>query len=153
MLYEANIYQMQVEGHIFWIAESKSLKGCVGQGDTSEDAICELEENEREWIETAKEYNIPIPEPTVRTPKTYSGKISLRVSPIVHENATLSAESLGISLNQFINDALISYTESVNNLGRQSLKKTPVGDMLGKIVQFPSNQNSSYSVIEDLEEM
>ena len=45
MLYEASIYQMEVEGRSFWVAESKVLKGCVGQGATSEEAILELESN------------------------------------------------------------------------------------------------------------
>ena len=34
MRYGFNVYQMKVEDHVFWIAESKDLKGCVGQGDT-----------------------------------------------------------------------------------------------------------------------
>lgn len=55
MLYEFKVYQMKVENHIFWVAESLSLKGCVGQGETSEDAIKELGENEKEWLDTAKD--------------------------------------------------------------------------------------------------
>lgn len=31
-----------------WVAESKALKGCVGQGENFIDAIKELEENEQE---------------------------------------------------------------------------------------------------------
>lgn len=37
------------------------LRGCVGQGVTTEKAIAELEENERVWLETAKEFGVPIP--------------------------------------------------------------------------------------------
>ena len=44
-----------------YVAMSKSLRGCVGQGVTTEEAIAELEENERVWLETAIEYGIPIP--------------------------------------------------------------------------------------------
>lgn len=44
----------QKEGkHSFWVAKSLSLKGCVGQGDTPEKAVAELEENEEEWLSTA----------------------------------------------------------------------------------------------------
>lgn len=109
MKFEANIYQMAVDNHSFWVAESKLLKGCVGQGDTSEDAIRELEENEVEWIETAKECGIPIPPTAIRSEKQYSGKISLRFSPFVHEEASNNAKDLGISLNQYINDAIVNY--------------------------------------------
>ncbi len=120
MIYEANIYQMRVENHTFWVAESKSLKGCVGQGDTSDAAIKELEQNEKEWLETAKEFDIPIPPVSLRKEKAYSGKFSLRMSPYVHEKAADNASELGISLNQYINDALVEYNERVANSFKSS---------------------------------
>ena len=45
----------------FYVAISKSLRGCVGQGVTTEEAIAELEENERVWLETANVFGVPIP--------------------------------------------------------------------------------------------
>ena len=27
------VFQTEVDGHVFWIAKSTYLKGCVGQGD------------------------------------------------------------------------------------------------------------------------
>ena len=62
MKYEFETYQMKVEGHLFWVAKSKSLKGCVGQGETSAEAISELEQNESEWLKAAKQCGIPIPQ-------------------------------------------------------------------------------------------
>mgnify|MGYP001139370929 CR=1 FL=1 len=109
MLYEFNVYQMQVDDHVFWVAESKSLKGCVGQGDSADEAIKELSANEIEWINTAQEYKIPIPPVTVRKEKQFSGKVSLRFSSFVHEEANNNARDLGISLNQYINDAIVNY--------------------------------------------
>lgn len=66
MIYEFYTYQMDVENHIFWVAKSKVLNGCLGQGDTLSEAIAELDINEKEWLSIAKEFNIPIPESTVR---------------------------------------------------------------------------------------
>lgn len=63
MKYGCIVYKTEVEGHIFWIAESKDLKGCVGQGETAEKALLELGKNEEEWLDTAKEYGIPFPAP------------------------------------------------------------------------------------------
>ena len=114
MKYPFKVYQMQVDNHIFWVAESKSLKGCVGQGDSCEIAISELEQNEIEWLETAMEFNIPIPNKEYITEKTYSGKVSLRISPITHEEASNLAAELGISLNQYINDAILTYNNKVH---------------------------------------
>lgn len=47
-------------GKVVWILKSE-LKGCVSQGYELNDAIRQLEINETEWIETAKLYNIKIP--------------------------------------------------------------------------------------------
>lgn len=122
MEYEFKMYPMQVEDHHFWVAESKCLKGCVGQGDTAEEALNELSANEQEWIATARECGIPIPEKTTKSPIVCSGKISLRVSPVVHEDAMETAKELDISLNQFINDAIISY---ISNVKSRLLKTSP----------------------------
>ena len=59
--YPFKVFQTEVEGHVFWVAKSIYLKGCVGQGDVQEDAIMELEENEKAWLETAEETGILIP--------------------------------------------------------------------------------------------
>ena len=53
--YPFKVFQTEMDGHIFWIAKSNYLKGCVGQGDLQEEAIKELEENEAAWLETAEE--------------------------------------------------------------------------------------------------
>ena len=61
MKYPFYTYIDEVEGHTFWVAKSLSLKGCVGQGDTLDDAISELSINEEDWLEEAKEFGITIP--------------------------------------------------------------------------------------------
>lgn len=145
MLYEANIYQMKVEEHTFWVAESKILKGCVGQGNSSDEAIKELEENEEEWISTAKEFNIPIPPNSVKREKNYSGKVTLRMSPYIHKRASEYADTLDISLNQYINDALSEYNEkiyhSLNDISNnQSL-------VTSKIIDFNITKSKPVSII------
>lgn len=61
MSYPFYTYNDEVEGHIFWVAKSLSLKGCLGQGDTEADAISELAANEADWLEAAREFGIKIP--------------------------------------------------------------------------------------------
>lgn len=46
----------------YWAAKSKALNGCVGQGNTAMEAINEMAENEREWLKSAGEAGIPIPD-------------------------------------------------------------------------------------------
>lgn len=113
MKYDFSVYQMKNDNHIFWVAESKSLKGCVGQGETVEEAVLELRDNENEWIETAKEFGIAIPEMTISEENTYSGKFMTRISPLAHKEAAELAKQQGISLNQYVNDAIIAKNVSL----------------------------------------
>lgn len=158
MIYEANIYQMTVEEHVFWIAESKSLKGCVGQGDTSDEAIKELEQNEQEWIATAKEVGIPIPLPIAKAPIQHNGKFALRLAPNVYNESSLIAEELGISMNQYFNNAIVSYNAASNSFLRKPIFTEINGDSSSKIVNFslkaPSHKPIKIrSITEEPEEM
>jgi len=96
-----------------WVARSKSLKGCLGQGDTLEQAIAELQDNEKGWLETAEVAGIPIPEVPDDAVENYSGKMTIRVSPSVHMKAAQKAKQEGISLNQYINDAIVTQNSIV----------------------------------------
>lgn len=61
MEYSFNVKKIKVEEHVFFVIESNILKGCVAQSDTLDDALALFSELEREWLETAKKYDIPIP--------------------------------------------------------------------------------------------
>lgn len=63
MLYDFTASVVQSGCKRFWILNSNELKGCCAQGDTIEEAIKELEANEKEWIKTAMVLNIPVPKP------------------------------------------------------------------------------------------
>lgn len=158
MRYEAGIYQMTVEDHIFWVAESKVLKGCVGQGDTSEDAIRELEQNELEWLATAEEMDIPIPRPEAKTSSMPNGKFALRLSPYEYVNAGRMAHELGISLNQYFNNAIVAYNEQNRSFLRVSVcEDSTDGEFSSKILDFSTHKARYIGKIteafEELEEM
>lgn len=116
MKYPFTVYKTKVEQHEFWIAESPLLKGCVGQGDTQEEALSELQINEDEWLKTAEEYGIDIPEIPCEAIKEYSGKFTVRCSPSVHRKTVELAEKQGISLNQYVNDAIVAQNSSISTL-------------------------------------
>ena len=109
MKYPYFTYTLPNGDDITWVAESLSLNGCVGQGDTIEEAVKELESNEVEWIITAREVGIPIPPEEA---KYYSGKIALRLEPAEHMKAAIRAQIEGISLNQYISNAVIAKNAS-----------------------------------------
>lgn len=58
--YEIIIYWSQEDGA--FIAEVPELPGCTADGQTYQEALSNAEIVIREWIETAKELNRPIPE-------------------------------------------------------------------------------------------
>ena len=65
--------QPRYEVIIYWsaedtafIAEVPELPGCAADGATYQDALANVEVIIREWIETAREENRPIPEPKGR---------------------------------------------------------------------------------------
>jgi len=109
LLYPFQVYQSMVEQHVFWVAKSMSLKGCVGQGETPQEAISELEANEQDWITTAKEVGIPVPLVPVEASQEYSGKLTVRIAPGVHRDAAQIAKAEKISLAQYISDAIVNW--------------------------------------------
>ena len=62
--YEIILYWSN-EDQIF-IAEVPELPGCMAHGDTQEDALKNIQEAMQLWIDTAKEFGDPIPEPKGR---------------------------------------------------------------------------------------
>lgn len=161
MKYEFEVYQMEVEEHLFWVAKSKVLKGCVGQGETVDDAIKELESNELEWLETAKEFDIPIPPISIRSDSSFSGKVSLRFSPFMHEEASWNAKEQGISLNQYINDAIVYYNGIQKAFRNMDCKPNPGNNGTESdetiIIDFPAYRQipESFNIqfSEELEEL
>lgn len=117
MKYPYSVYQMEVEGHLFWVAECSALKGCVGQGETSDEAVKELEGNVEVWLETAIKYGIAIPEVPVKQCDNYSGKFTVRIAPFVHQEASKFAESQGVSLSQYVSDAIVAQNSRLSTIG------------------------------------
>ena len=116
MLYPYTVKYYEANEHGFWIAESLTLKGCVGQGDTDSQAITELETNETEWLQTARELDIPIPERAPTALPKYSGKFTVRLSPATHADAAAFAKSQGISLTQYVSDAIVAQNAKLSTL-------------------------------------
>ena len=46
-----------------YVAEIPELPGCMAHGDTQEAALQSVNEATRLWLDTAKEFGDPIPEP------------------------------------------------------------------------------------------
>ena len=87
-----------------YVAEVLELPGCVSEGDTAEEAVENLEDAMRGYLEVAIEDGRHIPEPLESG--EYNGRILARVPKWVHRQCVRLAEADGVSLNQWILEAI-----------------------------------------------
>jgi antitoxin HicB len=80
-----------------YLAEVPDLLGCMADGETVEEAIKEVNSAIESWISTAKEFNDPIPKPSMAM--NYSGQWRIRVPKHLHAALSLKAKEEGVSLN------------------------------------------------------
>ena len=59
--YEIIIYWSNEDGA--YVAEAPELSGCAAHGDTQQAALNQINEAVALWLETAKEFGDPVPEP------------------------------------------------------------------------------------------
>jgi antitoxin HicB len=103
----------------YWVARVAELPHCMIHGDTPEEAIKELEGVKKDWIKSNLARGLNIPEPS---PRKYSGKMILRISPSLHKLLVQRAEIEGMSLNQYMSTALAT-SVGINIEHNQTRKK------------------------------
>lgn len=88
------------------VLEALDYDDLIAQGETFEEAYKELEENFLSLVEFYDEINKQLKKKKI---PTASGRVLLRFSKRIHQFAINRAEEEGVSLNQFINDAISFY--------------------------------------------
>jgi antitoxin HicB len=89
-----------------WMATVEELPGCTTRGRTPDEALNGVQSALTAWIEVALEQGREIPEP--KSAGSHSGRLLLRMPRTLHAELTRVADREGVSLNQFITDALAS---------------------------------------------
>jgi predicted RNase H-like HicB family nuclease len=89
-----------------WTAIVEELPGCTAHGRTADEALTGLQSALTSWIEVALEHGREIPQP--KSAGSHSGRLLLRMPRTLHAELTRVADREGVSLNQFITDALAS---------------------------------------------
>ena len=89
--------------HIY-IARVPELPGCVTDGKTIEIAAAHAQEAIAAYLASLDARGKPLPKPFSEKP--FSGKIPLRIDPVLHRDLAYEAEQEGISLNRFIEKKL-----------------------------------------------
>ena len=151
--YEIRVFpKIADDGSTYWTACYPSVPGCIGGGDTVEEAISDAKENLEVYLESLEEECKKIPEEDYRS--EYSGKIALRVSKSTHKRIAEISENEGISINLLLNNAienyigLKSYDLGINKKIDELRKVADSGLDLQKY-NFAINQN----VWKDMEEI
>jgi hypothetical protein len=80
------------------------LPGCMTEGPNELQALNHLREATLLWLETELERGATVPRPI--DGRRFSGKFTVRTSPLMHRLATETARRLGVSLNEFASEAL-----------------------------------------------
>ena len=95
-----------------FVASYPDLPGCITCGETEEEALKNILDAKKAWLEAALEENIEIPEPD--SLEAYSGQFKLRLPRSLHRSLAEHSQREGISMNQYCvyllsrNDALYS---------------------------------------------
>jgi antitoxin HicB len=133
-----------------WIARIEELSGCIAHGSSQAEALENIEDVKRVWIEDALEAGEAIPDPRDQA-ELPSGKWLQRVPRSLHKKVADLAEQEGVSLNQLVTSILaeavgtrVSRAESV-----QVVKSLAVLDPFqGRRLQRSLNEVWLDSVLE-----
>ena len=87
------------ESGIYYSATVLEFDGCMGTGNTYEEAYQDVLEAMEGWIETKIENGFAVPMPM--DSEKYSGKFVLRIPKTLHQELSIKAAQEGVSLNQY----------------------------------------------------
>jgi predicted RNase H-like HicB family nuclease len=100
--YSFNILWSEEDGE--YVATCPAFPGLSALGETEEEALAEAKVALGLFIKTCEERGIPLPEPEVAL--GYSGQFRVRLAKQDHRRAAQMAAREGVSLNQFVANAV-----------------------------------------------
>ena len=90
-----------------YAAEVLEFPGCFSSGDTPDEAMAHLDEAIEVWIGATLDEGAVVPPPMLHS--EFSGRVTLRLLPSVHERASMLARLEGVSLNRLLSNAVSHY--------------------------------------------
>lgn len=119
------------------VAKIQELPGCSAHGRDEQDALANLEEAQRLWIEDCLEAGDPVPEPELEVPLP-SGKWVQRVPRSLHQKLASMARNEGVSLNQLVTQMLAEQFGA--RLTEKSVEKVLAERLAERLVQARDNR-------------
>ena len=90
-----------------YAAEVLEFPGCFSSGDTPDEAMANLDEAIEVWVGATLDEGADVPPPMLHS--AFSGRVTLRLLPSVHERASMLARLEGVSLNRLLSNAVSHY--------------------------------------------
>jgi antitoxin HicB len=127
-----------------YIATCPEFPGLSAFGETPEGALAEARVAIPVFIKTYVEDRIPIPEP--RGVHRHSGQFRLRLPQSLHDHLVKMADAEGVSLNQFVLDALAERAgaQRVHNQMLQEMRRA-IADLITQTSYLYQSANWSVS--------
>ena len=105
--YKVEVIKLSEENGGGYLAYVPKLPGCMSDGETPEEALKNVQDAIKCWIETEKELGRTIPVfEEYKDENDYSGKFLLRMPKSMHKMLSEMAEKERISLNNLIQNLL-----------------------------------------------
>ena len=128
----------------------------IGDGDSIQEAIADLEISKRELFAEYLKEGVKIPEPSKKE-ESYSGKFVLRVPKSLHRDLVTDAKDNGMSLNHYCSYLLTAnlernvINEKINNCMAELKTEVSkwgkhVSDLSFKITAFQALQANSFKI-------
>ena len=95
--YQVQVRRLCADDGGGWVAEIPSLPGCMGDGETAQDAIEDCYRAALEWIDATVQLGRSVPPPSSES--EFSGQWRIRMPKTLHRRLSLLAGSEGVSLN------------------------------------------------------
>ncbi|MCM3046644.1 type II toxin-antitoxin system HicB family antitoxin [Bacillus altitudinis] len=123
--YKVEVSAISEEDGGGWLATHPELEGCMSDGETREEAIQNLDDARREWIDFCLRKDLAIPEPKQEEEIEYSGKFTLRVPKSIHKKLVEKSEEENVSLNNLVNQYITEGLSGgiIQSLFNNSIKK------------------------------
>ncbi len=133
-------FEVRIEGEekdVEYLVRFLDVPNIIGVGNTIDEAISEARENLGVFLEYLVDNKRDIPNPSIE--KSFidlSGKMTLRVSKTTHWKIQQKAAQEGISVNSFLNEAIINYLNYLGFNQASSNKKTKKEDKRNTIARI-----------------
>lgn len=142
--YPVHLFSVQTNSGYEWVARYPDILGCVGGGDTPEEALAEAKINLEVYLESLDEDDLPYPNISSNEMYSANGKIALRISKDLHTKLKKYAEINRTSVNQICVEAIsekIGVINTVENL-KSYIKDAvqPLDNMLSSFTNILKSQ-------------